>query len=77
MNTEPMKWVAGTTLFRQPKGHNDIYWCETSKAATVILKGGSLCQRCGQRLADDLNPHVFVLHIEREKISEPNIARSR
>jgi hypothetical protein len=62
----PIKWVSGTLLFRQPKGHNDVYWCHASNGPATV-RDTNVCQRCGQQLADDPNPHSFVAHIEMEK----------
>jgi hypothetical protein len=65
METQPISiGPEGARLFRVPTGNNDIYWCKALNSPTVIRNGGNVCERCGQRLADDPNPHVFVAHIE-------------
>ena len=70
MNTHTMEWEYGT-LTRLPANYADIYWCFASNGPTVYLGKGEeyrkayRCERCGQRLMDDPNPHAFVVHIEK------------
>src|SRR5690349_6103253 len=63
----PIEWVSGTLLFRQPNGHNDVWWCHGVNGPVVVLGNGNVCSRCGQRLVDDPHPHSFVAHVELKK----------
>ena len=71
-----VEWVSGTTLFRRPTGHNDVYWCHSLSGPVVILGKGNVCSRCGQHLADDPNVHSFVAHVEMGK-PEPSVYEKR